>query len=42
MSVGSHWQIALPANLAYGNRGTGADVGPDQVLLFDLDLSGIK
>ena len=42
MSVGSRWQLAVPANLAYGDRGSGADVGPNQVLLFDVELVGIK
>jgi FKBP-type peptidyl-prolyl cis-trans isomerase FklB len=42
MSVGSKWQIIVPPNLAYGDRGSGADVGPNQVLLFDVELVGIK
>ena len=42
MAVGSHWQLVVPANLAYGDRGTGVDVGPNQVLLFDVELAGIK
>jgi FKBP-type peptidyl-prolyl cis-trans isomerase FklB len=42
MSVGSKWQVVVPANLAYGDRGSGADVGPNQVLLFDVELVGIK
>jgi FKBP-type peptidyl-prolyl cis-trans isomerase len=42
MSVGSKWQIVVPPNLAYGDRGSGADVGPNQVLLFDVELVGIK
>jgi len=42
MPAGSVWQLVLPANLAYGDRGTGADVGPNQVLLFDVELVGIK
>jgi FKBP-type peptidyl-prolyl cis-trans isomerase FklB len=42
MSVGAKLQIAVPANLAYGDRGTGADVGPNQVLLFDAELVEIK
>lgn len=42
MPVGSHWELAVPASLAYGDRGTGTDVGPNQVLLFDIELVGIK
>jgi FKBP-type peptidyl-prolyl cis-trans isomerase len=42
MAVGSKWQIVIPANLAYGDRGTGTDVGPNQVLLFEVELLAIK
>ena len=42
MSVGSKLQVAVPANLAYGDRGAGADIGPNQVLQFELELVGIK
>jgi FKBP-type peptidyl-prolyl cis-trans isomerase FklB len=42
MSVGAKWRIVLPASLAYGDRGSGTDIGPNQVLLFDLELVGIK
>jgi FKBP-type peptidyl-prolyl cis-trans isomerase FklB len=42
MPVGSIWQVVLPANLAYGDRGTGTEVGPNQALLFDIELVGIK
>lgn len=42
MPVGSHWQLAVPAHLAYGDRGAGANIGPNQVLLFDLDLVSIQ
>ena len=42
MAIGSKWQIVMPANLAYGERGTGTDVGPHQVLLFEVELLAIK
>jgi FKBP-type peptidyl-prolyl cis-trans isomerase len=42
MPVGSTWQVVLPASLAYGDRGAGTDVGPYQVLQFDIELVGIK
>ena len=42
MSVGSKLQLVLPANLAYGDRGSGADIGPNQVLLFEVELVAIK
>ncbi len=37
MREGDHWQIAIPANLAYGQTGNGP-IPPDQVLVFDLEL----
>ena len=42
MSVGSKWQIAIPSQLAYGERGVGTDIGPNEVLLFDVELVAIK
>ncbi|HET7755674.1 MAG TPA: FKBP-type peptidyl-prolyl cis-trans isomerase N-terminal domain-containing protein [Steroidobacteraceae bacterium] len=42
MSAGSKWQLVLPAALAYGERGAGTDVGPNQVLQFELELVGIE
>ncbi len=42
MPVGSKWHIVIPAVLAYGERGVGNDIGPNEVLVFDLELVGIK
>ncbi|MEI8168792.1 MAG: FKBP-type peptidyl-prolyl cis-trans isomerase [Rhodoferax sp.] len=42
MPVGSKWQIVIPAELAYGERGVGNDIGPNEVLVFDLELLAIK
>jgi FKBP-type peptidyl-prolyl cis-trans isomerase FklB len=42
MPVGSHWQIVMPPKLAYGDHGSGTSIGPNAVLVFDLDLVGIK
>jgi FKBP-type peptidyl-prolyl cis-trans isomerase len=39
MKEGDHWQLVIPANLAYGARGAGNGViPPNQVLVFDLEL----
>ncbi len=42
MPVGSKWQLFIPADLAYGDRGAGADIGPDSTLIFDVELVSIK
>lgn len=42
MPVGSKWQIVIPANLAYGARGVGQEIGPNATLIFDVELLEIK
>jgi FKBP-type peptidyl-prolyl cis-trans isomerase len=42
MSVGSKWQLFLPADLAYGDRGAGADIGPGATLIFEVELMSIQ
>jgi len=42
MPVGSKWQLFLPADLAYGDRGAGADIGPDATLIFEVELMSIQ
>lgn len=42
MPVGSKWQIVIPPELAYGERGVGAEIGPNEVLVFDVELVAIK
>jgi FKBP-type peptidyl-prolyl cis-trans isomerase len=41
MPVGSKWQLAIPANLAYGEDAP-PQIGPNSVLLFDIELLSIK
>lgn len=39
MREGDHWQLIIPPNLAYGDRGAGnGTIPPNQVLVFDLRL----
>ncbi len=38
MPVGSKWKLFIPASLAYGDRGAGADIAPGSTLLFDVEL----
>src|SRR5919198_643692 len=42
MPVGSKWQIFLPAELAYGERGNGRNIGPNATLIFDVELLSIQ
>ena len=40
MPVGSKWQLFIPADLAYGDRGR-EPIGPNATLVFDLELMSI-
>jgi FKBP-type peptidyl-prolyl cis-trans isomerase FklB len=42
MSVGSKWRFYLPPNLAYGDRQTGAHIGPNSTLIFDVELLSVS
>jgi FKBP-type peptidyl-prolyl cis-trans isomerase FklB len=42
MPVGSKWEIAVPSQLAYGERGVGEMIGPNEVLFFEVELLDIK
>jgi FKBP-type peptidyl-prolyl cis-trans isomerase FklB len=41
MPTGSKWRLYIPHQLAYGERGAGADIGPYQALIFDIELVAI-
>jgi FKBP-type peptidyl-prolyl cis-trans isomerase len=42
MPVGSKWQLFIPSDLAYADRGAGADIGPDTTLIFEVELLSIE
>lgn len=42
MPVGSKWQLFVPADLAYGPRAAGPDIGPNSTLIFEVELLSIQ
>jgi FKBP-type peptidyl-prolyl cis-trans isomerase FklB len=42
MPVGSKFELYLPPDLAYGERGAGNDIGPNETLVFEVELMSIK
>ena len=41
MPVGSKWKIYMPSNLAYGEPGAGGAIGPNTVIIFEIELFDI-
>lgn len=41
MPVGSKWQLFVPPDLAYGDRGAGQEIGPKSTLIFEVELLSI-
>ncbi|HEX9626191.1 MAG TPA: FKBP-type peptidyl-prolyl cis-trans isomerase [Acidiferrobacterales bacterium] len=42
MPEGSKWEVYIPSNLAYGPRGAGANIGPNQTLVFEIELIKVQ
>jgi FKBP-type peptidyl-prolyl cis-trans isomerase FklB len=42
MPVGSKWQLVIPSDLAYGERGAGQQIGPNSTLIFEVELLSIQ
>ena len=38
MKEGDQWELYIPSKLAYGERGAGADIGPNSTLIFKIEL----
>ena len=42
MNVGSKWKVFIPSNLAYGENGAGGSIGPNETLIFEMELLAIN
>ena len=42
MEEGAKWQLFIPPNLAYGERGAGGVIGPNATLVFEIELVSIQ
>ena len=41
MRVGDRWQVFVPSELAYGADGAGTSIGPNETLVFEIQLLDI-
>ncbi len=42
MKTGDHWQVFVPPDLAYGDRGQPPRIGPNEALVFEIKLIEVK
>ena len=42
MKQGAKYELYIPAELAYGERGAGAQIGPNETLIFDVELISVE
>ena len=42
MHEGDVWEVVIPAELAYGTRGAGTSIGPNETLVFEIELISVK
>lgn len=42
MKPGAKWKLYIPPQLAYGEAGAGADIGPNSLLIFEVELLSVE
>lgn len=42
MKVGDKWEVVIPSDLGYGDRGAGGTIPPGATLIFEIELLGIE
>ena len=42
MHVGDKWRIVIPPELAYGENGVGDAIGPNETLVFEVELLEVQ
>jgi FKBP-type peptidyl-prolyl cis-trans isomerase len=42
MQVGDKWELVIPSDLAYGPGGTSGPIGPNETLIFEVELLDIN
>ena len=42
MREGDIWEVVIPSELAYGAQGAGASIGPNETLIFEIELISVK
>jgi FKBP-type peptidyl-prolyl cis-trans isomerase FklB len=42
MKTGSKWQLFVPSDLAYGDKGAGPQIGPNSTLVFEVELLSVQ
>jgi FKBP-type peptidyl-prolyl cis-trans isomerase FklB len=42
MPEGSRWEVVIPPELAYGSAGAGGAIGPEETLVFEIELREVK